>query len=236
MIKKNVPSRKRGGIVLVMNSLALMGAAQVMSAARYDVSDFEQGLETEEVVGQCAVVDGNKQNLRIITEDKNAQGAYACVRFIDDEECVAVSEILLQAEQEKAVCVARNEVLLQAAEQGDVDRVGEALDAGAHIDCQNEYGNTALMLAALRGRRGVVERLLAAHACVDVRNEYQVNALMLAVIGSHGRGGRMAEKIGYFDIIKQLTLAGARTDLKDKNGNQIRHYANSQVLELVRQV
>lgn len=253
MVKKNVLSRKRGSIVVVVvNSFALMVATQAMSAGDCDAADYGQESQVNEVVvvaqtvgvrgeciamakarawvlgqdeqvlkqdvAQCDIGDRGRQALRIETEDENDRSAYACVRYIDGQESAA-----------------ENEALLHAAEQGDVGRVSEALEAGAYIDCQNRYGNTALMLAALRGRCGVVEKLLAAKARFDVCNEHRVNALMLAVIGSHGRGVRMAEKIGYYDIIKQLTLAGARTDLKDRNGNQMRHYASSQILGLVRQ-
>jgi hypothetical protein len=66
------------------------------------------------------------------------------------------------------------------------------LDAGASIDAQNNYGNTALIEAALGWRFEAVKTLLDSGAAVNVANHHGMTAMAYA------------ELQGYEDVIDIL--------------------------------
>jgi uncharacterized protein len=56
-----------------------------------------------------------------------------------------------------------------------------ALDRGARVDREDNFGKTALCWAAERGQVPVVERLLAAHADVNHQTQEGLTPVMFAV-------------------------------------------------------
>ncbi len=78
------------------------------------------------------------------------------------------------------------EALRAAAREGDTERIGELLAAGAAVDAPNRYGATALFFAADRGHLEVVRRLVEAGAALDVSDRfYQMTALSRAAGSGH---------------------------------------------------
>jgi hypothetical protein len=59
--------------------------------------------------------------------------------------------------------------LRHAALHGDIDQVILALENGAYVDCEDQYGNTPLLFAAARGRVPVIRHLLRVGANIDAQ-------------------------------------------------------------------
>ena len=63
-----------------------------------------------------------------------------------------------------------NEKLIEAVGRGNTEQVRELLDAGADINIQDKFGETALMRAAAWGHTGVMELLIRAGADPGIKN------------------------------------------------------------------
>jgi uncharacterized protein len=99
--------------------------------------------------------------------------------------------------------------LLWAADNGHVAAIAALLAAGARVDgVDSSVGNTPLMLAAWDGRTPAIDALLAAGADVHRANQYGYTAL------------RFASLYGRLDAARVLLDAGARTDVRDKEGKR----------------
>ena len=70
------------------------------------------------------------------------------------------------------------------------------------IDCQNENGNTALIIASREGRQDIVEFLINSGANPDIKNDYGETALYLA------------ETKEIRDVIRQGGLPGPKGAVK----------------------
>lgn len=60
---------------------------------------------------------------------------------------------------------------MDLARAGETEELGEFLDHGLPVDCQDEDGNTLLMLAAYHGHAATVRALAERGADVDLRND-----------------------------------------------------------------
>ena len=74
-----------------------------------------------------------------------------------------------------------SEQLIEAARSGDVERVVQALAAGAQVDSRDATGATALMIAAHGGHLEAVRALLAAGADVNATDAVGWSALVKAL-------------------------------------------------------
>ena len=95
----------------------------------------------------------------------------------------------------------------------NTDRLQQALRAGANVNAQNGYGNTALHMACSYGKTEAVPILIEAGADVNITNLDGESALWLAV----GQGNVAA--------VEQLLRAGARTDVSNRQGKTLFAYA-----------
>lgn len=93
-----------------------------------------------------------------------------------------------------------------AAAKNDLNLVEMLIKAGANLNAQNRFGNTALMIALERGFDSIIQALLKARADVNIQNSAGTTALMIAA------------KKGNAAFVDQLIAAGARNDLKDASG------------------
>jgi ankyrin repeat protein len=75
---------------------------------------------------------------------------------------------------------------------GDTDMVRFLLTNGADVNCQNEYGNTALMFACANGQKDKVEILLENGANVNSLDEKGLSAI------------DYAKRYGHTEIVKIL--------------------------------
>lgn len=98
------------------------------------------------------------------------------------------------------------ESLLEAALQGNEVFLDLLLDAGAYINYQDKYGNTALQLAACRSHSKSVLHLLARRANLELRDDYGDTALSDAAFA----GSTVTSKL--------LLDAGAAIDTRNKLG------------------
>ncbi|PJB73639.1 MAG: hypothetical protein CO093_00235 [Alphaproteobacteria bacterium CG_4_9_14_3_um_filter_47_13] len=97
--------------------------------------------------------------------------------------------------------------LLSAAYHGGTQTVNELIAAGADVNAQDGYGNTALMVAAKRANRAIVELLLNEGADVNLKNREGDTALAIA------------EWHGHTDIVRILREPNLPdANAKDENG------------------
>ena len=110
---------------------------------------------------------------------------------------------------------------------GNTEIVQALLNAGAHLDDQDDSGNTALMLAAENGRSGSVELLLNSGASANLRNKERSTALISAV--SNGRGSNIKE------IVAALIANGAELNARGDQGKTALSYAagNTAIREML---
>lgn len=95
--------------------------------------------------------------------------------------------------------------LIKAAEAGNVAGLQAAMNSGAYLNAENEYGHTALGVAAQKGHSEIVKVLIAAKANVNKNADSTANIgkytpLMEAVAGGH------------IDTVKLLLKAGAKVN------------------------
>ncbi len=87
--------------------------------------------------------------------------------------------------------------LFDRARNGEAERLGAYVDAGAPVDLTDPAGNTLLMLAAYHGHARTVQILLDRRATVDPVNDRGQTPLSGAVYK------------GYVDVVELLLAAGA---------------------------
>ena len=93
----------------------------------------------------------------------------------------------------------KRDALWAAVRAGDVKAVQAALDNGADVNAQNEYGVSALWIAAGKGKLEVVELLVSKGADVNARDDIWYQTPL-----SHAVGGRQLETVEF------LIKAGAK--------------------------
>ena|SRR5579871_168442 len=89
--------------------------------------------------------------------------------------------------------------------RGDTDRVTALIAAGADIDDQDRYHQTALMNAARLGHTELVRALVMRGAALNVTAKYRLTALMLAIIGYHKEAACILIRAG-----ADLTVRGGK--------------------------
>ncbi len=95
--------------------------------------------------------------------------------------------------------------LMEAACDGEIQRIQEAINAGADINAQDDNGQSALIWAAYYGHKNIVKLLLKHSAHVNVQDTYGRTALIYAV----ARGCK--------DIIELLLKHGADVTLRSES-------------------
>lgn len=101
---------------------------------------------------------------------------------------------------------AASERLLRAAEQGDVDDVQAALQAGAEVDVRDREGTTPLGNAAVEGHLEIARLLLEYGASPNAQNIDGITPLMRAA------------GMGHVELVKLLIAKGADVSLKNQDG------------------
>ena len=91
--------------------------------------------------------------------------------------------------------------LIEASFRGDINMVKMLFDAGADLDAQDTYGDTALMACAGFGQVDIANLLVKAGANVDAQKPNETTALMIA------------SRIGDLEIVKLLLEAKANPNL-----------------------
>jgi uncharacterized protein len=95
-----------------------------------------------------------------------------------------------------------------AALEGNVRRITQLLDQGAHVNAADAAGWTPLHFAAQDYRVDAVATLIAAGAEIDAENRFGATPLSVAVFNSTGRG----------EVIRLLLDAGADPDRSNTAG------------------
>ena len=99
---------------------------------------------------------------------------------------------------------------MTAAENGDVSKVAEFLEAGMHVDIGDlNMGSTALHKAAGNNRIDVVRCLLDNGASVDKEDSWGRTALHEACFKNN------------IDVMRMLLQRGARKDIKNRSGEPL---------------
>jgi len=128
----------------------------------------------------------------------------------------SVEKKLTKEQKEEA-----NKMLLDAALKGNLKKVQEALDEGAHIETKDKEGRTALIIASSplriksnRGHKEIVKLLLEKGANVEAKNNNRRTALMFASM------------YGHKDIVELLIKAGADVNAKNMNSETALDYVS----------
>ena len=100
-----------------------------------------------------------------------------------------------------------SEQLIEAARTGEVERVAQALAAGAQVDSRDATGATALMIAAHGGHLEAVRALLAAGADVNATDAVGWSALVKALYNTELDRGFAA-------VVEALIEAGADKEIR----------------------
>lgn len=93
---------------------------------------------------------------------------------------------------------AENEAICVVSEYGDEKSVKVLLDAGADVNIQDNFGETALMWVSKKGDFSIAKILLEGFADYNMKNNEGYNALMIAVI--HNQIVFIQELLAYCDI------------------------------------
>ncbi len=99
-----------------------------------------------------------------------------------------------------------DEDLVQAAQDGDLNRVKQALVGGGHLEARGQDGATPLHMAAWKGHVPVVEFLLKSGANIHALNSKGRTAL------------HWAAPNGRLEVVQVLLKAGVRIDHQDQFG------------------
>jgi len=75
--------------------------------------------------------------------------------------------------------------LLQAAKNGNFRKIKALIEQGGCLDCQDENGNTPLILASTTGQEEIVSALLKNGADPWIRNKEEQNAMDVAKDNFH---------------------------------------------------
>lgn len=116
---------------------------------------------------------------------------------------------------------------LELCKSGDVDQIKKAINNGANVNAQNDYGNTTLIRATKKGYPEVVKILLQHGSDVKYRNIYGTTALMWSA------------RKGYPEITKVLLEHDADANAQNNYGDTAliwaAWYGNSEVVKLLLQ-
>jgi len=164
----------------------------------------------------------------------------------------SVEQKLTKEQQEEV-----NEMLFKASYGGNLEKVEEALKAGADVNKKYD-GLTALMLASYCGHTDIIELLITADADINAKDNQKRTALMHAScdgnkdiveilikagadINAKDNNGYTAlicaSMLGDTDIVELLIKSGADLNAKDNYGNTAlmlaSYYANKDIIELL---
>ena len=103
--------------------------------------------------------------------------------------------------------------IVKAAEEGDLMRVRQSLDAGADPNAHDAWRNTALIYAARDGRLEMVKLLISRGADVNWIDGEKVTPLILASFKNHKA------------IVRMLLAQDADRTVRDKWGRNALDYA-----------
>ena len=132
-----------------------------------------------------------------------------------------------------------NQTLIEASINGRTETIQALIEAGASLDLQDKYGDTALIWSARNGYTGIVQALIKAGASVDIQNAYHRTALISAAENGHTEIVQalidanasldpqdksmstaifVAARNGHTEIVHALIEGGASADLKNRDG------------------
>lgn len=92
----------------------------------------------------------------------------------------------------------QEQALLTAAEQGNLNKVKELVNAGVNINIADDTGHTALHFAARTGRLPIVKFLIEKGANINAQSKFFETPL------------RQAQKFNKTEVINYLQSQGAR--------------------------
>ena len=130
------------------------------------------------------------------------------------------TDSLTLGRREKALLTSKNthfdriaKGTLPLATQPGLIRPDAIFDAGANLDLQDKYGNTALHYAAYCNHTEIAQALIAAGAEKNLQNKSGNTALHWAARDNHT------------ETAQALIAAGAKINLQDQDGNTALHNA-----------
>lgn len=78
-------------------------------------------------------------------------------------------------------CSKKSEMLFKAVYENNVARARRLIEAGADVNANNNFGNTALLIAAMENAVDISRLLIESGADVNAKNEDGSTALMYAL-------------------------------------------------------
>ena len=103
--------------------------------------------------------------------------------------------------------------IIELIRKGDIEGLRKAIEEGADINIQDEYGSTILMIVSYYNRVEIVKLLIEKKAKLDIQDKYGETALMMAIRQNN------------FEIVKLLIKEGADVNIQDKSGETALDYA-----------
>jgi len=136
-------------------------------------------------------------------EARDRTGQRTALDWANEERQAAVVELLRAAGASTAGLV--DQALVDAVRRRDVERIREALAAGARVEAMTRHGESVLFVAAQRGFADIVAVLIEAGA--DVRFRHKI----------YGSPLTQASAAGHTEIVRQLLAAGARPNVSGES-------------------
>ncbi|MFC2111881.1 ankyrin repeat domain-containing protein [Bacteroidota bacterium] len=96
-----------------------------------------------------------------------------------------VTEYLLDQGADANMDIGGVSPLMHAAGMSDVKKISLLINAGATLETEDTYGNTAIFYAAANGNMKIIERLVKLGAIVSHKNKNKQTAYDMAIINSH---------------------------------------------------
>jgi len=172
---------------------------------QYFISDAEGGFAGAKKV----VRTGN-----IVRVFPDALTQYEFVADVDSWMREALAQERISPEEQKKL----NAALLNAAEEGDLQKVNDLLDKGAHVNVRGENGTTPLMWAAWNGNIEMAMLLVKRGADVNARTE-------LGAADAHGETVLMIASFqGHVEMVELLISKGVRVNDVDGKGRTARMF------------
>jgi uncharacterized protein len=122
------------------------------------------------------------------------------------------------------------DALTEAARWGETETLLQLLESGLAVDARDRNGGTALMKAASAGNRPIMQLLLDRGADVNaIHSEEGMTPLMWSLAALHSASD-------YCDLTEMLLKAGARVEIKDREGKTALDFARSRKIPRLEQI